>query len=607
MNTLTAEKIIPPEPAIDQLAGELSGAALTEGTKDQHAAAEKIYSHTLEDGREMSGTLHDFMKSCPMAKLLGNISIEEAQPKVDALQRLAEKGRQKRLAENQNSTESRTKFEHKQKTKPRFGPGTHTKRSVETDETRVRIVNIPISSNPKAEDLTTVVRIEEPAKHLPASNLPDPEVEPAKTVDEIAANTHREGPIEDRAFVGEIPGLSPLHGVTVSEGNEKEAILTSLQAAEQLRTKIAEEIPIKLRVETSSEEPFVPKVDEAKATVPGTGLEDGPELAAALQQNETIQLSVEAAPLALADTVQIQSDSETTLDVAEEVLPELAGLQITYNEITAEEGTPARSHFDDQEPFDVEAEADEDFMETYLELVRLAEEHPALVSGADEAQEADSDIKELAPDARAVDRGLDIEPGTNFSEEPYLEVSNNENRFEAFVISQPKPEELPTIEAVKAGATEHTAEETLLQLAHYLTGHQEDSQDKDEEINHLLKEVYEAIPEPLRITDNSKESSPAVYITPELTQKLLGLLKSLGFQNPNKTLTEFVSRHDLEYLLHAIRYLVQLANDDNRQEVLRGKAAPQTKADEPILARIGRAIFNVIRVKLQLPELITAE
>ena len=162
------------------------------------------------------------------------------------------------------------------------------------------------------------------------------------------------------------------------------------------------------------------------------------------------------------------------------------------------------------------------------------------------------------------------------------------NLFEEFIADEGRPEVVTDIETIIAGANKQPLEETLVQVSFSLV--ETSSQDYDlSNLESVLKDVMEELGQDS--TDSVIEGAEQV-ITPELTQKLLVLLRAVGYEDPREVLVDFVSQHSLEFLLQAIRYLYQLLDDDRRELSPRLSVnLSSLRADDALGARVGRAIL----------------
>jgi hypothetical protein len=181
--------------------------------------------------------------------------------------------------------------------------------------------------------------------------------------------------------------------------------------------------------------------------------------------------------------------------------------------------------------------------------------------------------------------------------------ASGKNDFAELVATKPQPEEAPDIETIIAGANNQTLEETLVQLSFYLT--EADQAAESSGIEAVLKEVVAALPHRSIGYANQENEEDRTAVTPELTRKLLVLLRAVGYDDPQEVLVEFVRQHDFEFLLQAIRYLYQLIDDNNRPEFspIRTLNFTAMKVDEPLIARLGQAIMQYFFMRKMAPEL----
>lgn len=90
---------------VSHLPAEATDADTQPPTAPEEIEAEKIYTHALADGREFSGTREQARKLCPV---IGKMSVEDEQATfndADLAQRIAARGREKRLAREQAATD----------------------------------------------------------------------------------------------------------------------------------------------------------------------------------------------------------------------------------------------------------------------------------------------------------------------------------------------------------------------------------------------------------------------------------------------------------------------------------------------------------------------
>lgn len=223
---------------------------------------------------------------------------------------------------------------------------------------------------------------------------------------------------------------------------------------------------------------------------------------------------------------------------------------------------------------------DDEIMETYEDLLQLLSAEEEIPMTATETYE------DFAHDTVIL-----LKPETS---EP-IEA----NAFEDYIATQVQPDVIPDLETILSSVNEQSLEETFAQLSFYLA---EVSQDSEQiYIETALRDVVEAFSQN---TAGSVAQETKVAITPELTQKLLMLLKAVGYENPREVLVEFITQYSLEFLFQAIRYLYQLT--DNNQPEFSSKmptALTFVRSDEPLSARIGRAIMFYARMHKAVPGL----
>jgi hypothetical protein len=162
----------------------------------------------------------------------------------------------------------------------------------------------------------------------------------------------------------------------------------------------------------------------------------------------------------------------------------------------------------------------------------------------------------------------------------------------------------PSLHAIKQQAEEQPLEVTLIELASYVKLEVKDR--IDDSILDVLQRLDDAL---IASGMTGRELPPDWQLTPEITRQLLTLIAEIGYEDSPRVLTEFVTRHDMEFLVQAVRLLTQLANEDNQQEFLQYKPRLHnlTANVEPAVARWGRAIFGLFKMRSTNLELVGAE
>jgi hypothetical protein len=92
-------------------------------------------------------------------------------------------------------------------------------------------------------------------------------------------------------------------------------------------------------------------------------------------------------------------------------------------------------------------------------------------------------------------------------------------------------------------------------------------------------------------------------ITPQMQDRIYEIFKLIGYQNPEAAVEDFMSRHDLEFLSQALRYLSQLANEDNRQEFLIQSNSRQQLPVQPTFLRVGKTVLRLVKAGFEKPGL----
>src|SRR3989344_5240123 len=152
--------------------------------------------------------------------------------------------------------------------------------------------------------------------------------------------------------------------------------------------------------------------------------------------------------------------------------------------------------------------------------------------------------------------------------------------------------------SIEEMANDRPLEESLVSLALFLEETPNGNVDT-EDISALLNELAESFDQNILTAGLKSES---IHITPEITKHILVLLRQIGYENPGQTLLEFVSKHELEFLIQAIRYLAQLMSQDSQQ------ASLQLKLHNPFTTNLlntqtikfGKLVLGLIRTSVSI-------
>lgn len=260
-----------------------------------------------------------------------------------------------------------------------------------------------------------------------------------------------------------------------------------------------------------------------------------------------------------------------------EEITETSELTETFQtlEINGEETLPIPDETEIYTDEQLAAGFDHETVETYKALVALA--------AADEA----------AP--LILEDSVEVQITATFESTRANETELFTKGFEAFIAEQPTAEEAVTLEFIKEQANEQPLEQTFVQLAELLANVAEEESPGAEqiELHKILQEIEVALP--VRYAVNEIEiEEPSLRITPELTEKMIRLLSSLGYEHPKEALVDFVRQHDLTFLLQAFQYMCQLCHEDDRQEFLAVPIASTGDDDGATRLRIGKLLFKLI-------------
>ncbi|MBI1857184.1 hypothetical protein HY003_00070 [Candidatus Saccharibacteria bacterium] len=177
----------------------------------------------------------------------------------------------------------------------------------------------------------------------------------------------------------------------------------------------------------------------------------------------------------------------------------------------------------------------------------------------------------------------------------------NVGLFEEYLGSLEVIDTIGNLEEIRETASRQPIEKSLAEL---ITLIQETSKTPEmQEITNLIQEIDQLFTvDNLRIT----EASP---LAPEIEEKIIRLFELLGRRSPQDALDELIVRHDIDFLVQAIEYLTELANEDNQQEFLfsRTKTVIPANIIDPIAIRVGRIIVRLVKTGLKNLQPITVE
>lgn len=153
---------------------------------------------------------------------------------------------------------------------------------------------------------------------------------------------------------------------------------------------------------------------------------------------------------------------------------------------------------------------------------------------------------------------IDISSLILTSETPDQEPENEKSLdtiFESYIDDQAQEETVPTIELIRAEADDQPIEVSLSKLVALIA----ESSPQNET---LIAEIFEltemfVVPE---------DETSTIKFNPEMLSKILSLLELIGYETPEQSLLDLVTRYDLAFLISAMMYLHELSNPSKRHE-----------------------------------------
>ena len=172
--------------------------------------------------------------------------------------------------------------------------------------------------------------------------------------------------------------------------------------------------------------------------------------------------------------------------------------------------------------------------------------------------------------------------------------------FENFITSQSVIEEV-SLESIKEQASEQPLGQTLVQLAECLAKSAEDDE-RLESLMVLIKDIEKALPN-CYIGKEPEETK--LQITPEMTDKLIALLRELGCQNPREALLTMISKCGFEFFIQSLTYLYPLTDENNRKEFL-SISVPASGSDDNSISKLSKLLLKLVVGREPLSDYIAA-
>ncbi|HEY5549778.1 MAG TPA: hypothetical protein VIK37_01065 [Candidatus Saccharimonadales bacterium] len=522
--------------------------------------AEASYTYQRADGTvERAFSAEDAIARCPV---LGRLAIE-APEQVNTLLELAALGKEKIEKENKEEPD-----------KPKLEEKIEVEQEPKTNEPKKQITDTNTERTVKPEPVLEIQEhsyVEQGLATKPVNTATNHQAEPIMkqaqsevTQRDVKETIEQTSNVTPLATQGEKTEISPstTQPQVIVKNTDRRTIVD--------RPEQTDAFSHQQQYETDAVKPVVAELEIVKSS---TIREPEPEIVLASDSNDTLNESydesadLEGAIVAMPETEPTIAEADfidedyprSELDLAPHELiienePEMADMQ-----------QKTEAYIDEQ----LRALFEPETVETYKELLALTAAN----------QEGEPSVFE---EATIVGPVLEADAETATPSD-----------FEAFVATQPISEEPVTLEAIQEEANEQPLEQTLVQLVELLSGAPEkaDAETEENKLYAILQGIEDAMPA-CYIGQEAAETKPR--ITAEMTEKLLRLLRALGYENPKEVLVSFVARFDLAFLLQTLKYLCQLNNEHNRQEFLAVFSTFPANDDDDTRLRIGKMLFGLI-------------
>jgi hypothetical protein len=167
------------------------------------------------------------------------------------------------------------------------------------------------------------------------------------------------------------------------------------------------------------------------------------------------------------------------------------------------------------------------------------------------------------------------------------------NDFERFIAEQPRPEEPATLEFVQEHANEQAVEQTFMQLSELLADAGQEERPSHERIGlyKILLDIETALPTCYSMEETE---APKFQITPEMTEKLLNLLRQLGYEEPQEALVLFIKQYGLAFLLQALQHMCRINHNIEKPEFTVSPVAAVTSSSLDAHLRLGKTLLGLL-------------
>lgn len=566
------ETLIAPAPVTDTIDMQTASTPMAEGL---------AYTYQRADGTvERARNAEDAIARCPV---LGKLAIE-APDQANFLLELATLGSAKMAAEAKEVPKKPVVQEQISESKPAKAVEAEKKISETSSEQLGRvesstITREPIEEKPPVAKIDPIIinhdeceRVEKQQREesLTATDKAvNPNTEIVVAVSEKSKSEAQEAHIERLAL--SVTDKVESARLSITNNDETTDLATIISSEIEQRTQIVmgnQEIVSEQKRLTIVEDAVTPHDSSAGIVEAATSTVNGVETIITESDEPTLMTDEMLNSL---DAEYEAEDTNATLELDDIDAPDFT--------LTMDSGpyTEPASHEIDAEPDEnIEPLFKAETVEAYFEIRDLI---------ADSATSEAIPAEIIVPDVTVLN-----EYETENESEPFAVPT-----FETFLATQPPIEEV-TLENIKEQSSELPLEQTLVQLVEYLTKSTDDLEQRESLIE-IIKDIEKTLPY-CYIGQETEEAK--LQITPEMTDRLLTLLRELGYQNPREALVNIIRNFGFEFLTQSLTYLYQLTDEDNRKEFL-SLTTPAISSNDNSLSRLSKLILRLVMGRELLP------
>lgn len=134
--------------------------------------------------------------------------------------------------------------------------------------------------------------------------------------------------------------------------------------------------------------------------------------------------------------------------------------------------------------------------------------------------------------------------------------------FQPLEMSQVQPEKIITFDDVRQGVEGKSFEHTLVEVVKFMSIEQDSPE--QQQLHKIVSEIKKSLANREMDSDTGKFKR---FITPEIYENTLALLRFLGHEEPEEILTQFTEAHGEDFLLDTLDYISQLNEVDENEEL----------------------------------------